>query len=53
LPVTPPRGASDQRKQAEAGNPRSPTPRGTHQGRDQGTPTGTDPGTVEAAEKSL
>src|SRR5215216_4301198 len=25
--------ASDQAKQAEAGNPRSPTPSGTHQGR--------------------
>jgi hypothetical protein len=52
LPVTLPRGASDQRKRAEAGVPRSPTPGGTHQGRgwgthqgrDQGTPTGTDPG---------
>jgi hypothetical protein len=51
-PVTLPRGASDQGKQAKAGNPRSPTPRGTHQGRgwgthqgrDQGTPTGSDPG---------
>src|SRR5215207_8858487 len=60
LPVTLPRGASDQRKRAAAGSPRSPTPRGTHQGRgwgthqgrDQGTPTGTDPGGVEGAEKS-
>ena len=52
LPVTLPRGASDQGKRAEAGSPRSPTPGGTHwgrgwgthQGRDQGTPSGTDPG---------
>ena len=61
LPVTLPRGASDQRKQAEAGSLRSPTPGGTHQGRgwgthqgrDQGTPTGTDPGGVEGTRKSL
>ena len=52
LPVTLPRGASDQGKRAEAGSHRSPTPGGTHQGRgwgthqgrDQGTPRGTDPG---------
>jgi hypothetical protein len=58
LPVTLPRGASDQRKRAEAGSPRSPTPRGTHQGRgwgthqgrDQGGDRGTHPGGVEGAE---
>jgi hypothetical protein len=46
---------------AEAGDSRSPTPRGTHQGRgwgthqgrDQGTPTGTDPGKSRGTEKSL
>src|SRR5215207_3056487 len=61
LPVTPPRGASDQGKRAEAGARRSPTPGGTHQGRgwgthqgrDQGTPTGTDPGKSRGTEKSL
>src|SRR5215218_10199456 len=53
LPVTLPRGASDQGKRAEAGDPKSPTPRGTHQGRDQGTPTGTDPGKSRGTEKSL
>jgi hypothetical protein len=55
LPVTLPRGASDQGKRTEAGTPRSPTPGGTHQGRgwgthqgrDQGTPTGTHPGRVK------
>ena len=55
LRVTLPRGASDQRKRPKAGAHRSPTPRGTHQGRgwgthqgrDQGTPTGTEPGGVE------
>jgi hypothetical protein len=52
LPVTPPRERPDQGKRSEAGGRRSPTPRGTHQGRgwgthqgrDQGTPGGTDPG---------
>jgi hypothetical protein len=61
LPVTLPRYASDQRKQSEAGNSRSPTPGGTHQGRgwgthqgrDQGTPTGTDQGRPRGPEKSL
>jgi len=61
LRVTLPRGASDQRKRTEAGDPKSPTPRGTHQGRgwgthqgrDQGTPTGTDPGKSRGTEKSL
>ena len=46
LPVTLPRGASDQRKRAEAGAHRSPTPRGTHQGRGWGTHQGRDQGTL-------
>jgi hypothetical protein len=61
LPVTLPRERPDQAKRAEAGSHRSPTPRGTyqgrgwgtHQGRDQGTPTGTHPGNPRVAEKSL
>jgi hypothetical protein len=44
LPVTLPRGASDQRKRARAGASRSPTPGGTRQGRDQGGDRGTHPG---------
>ena len=44
LPVTLPRGASNQRKQAADGNHRSPTPRGTHQGRGWGTHQGRDQG---------
>jgi len=47
LPVTLPRGASDQRKRAEAGNPRSPTPRGTHQGERSGDLYGDRSGEVE------
>ena len=46
LPVTLPRGASDQGKRAEAGDHRSPTPRGTHQGRGWGTHQGRDQGTL-------
>jgi 2,5-diketo-D-gluconate reductase A len=45
--------ASDQGKRAEVGNPRSPTPGGTHQGRDQGGDWGPIQGGVEEAEKSL
>src|SRR5215207_1686314 len=44
LPVTLPRGASDQGKRAEGGSHRSPTPRGTHQGRGWGTHQGRDQG---------
>jgi hypothetical protein len=60
LPVTLPRGASDQHKQAETGSSRSPTPGGTHQGRgwgthqgrDQGTPRGTRSGGGQGSQKS-
>ena len=44
LPVTLPRGASDQAKRAEAGDHRSPTPMGTHQGRGWGAHQGRDRG---------
>jgi hypothetical protein len=60
LPVTPPRCASDQGKRFEAGSHRSPTPRGTNQGRGWGTHQGRDRGVirdrsggVEGTEKSL
>jgi len=58
LRVTLPRGASDQRKRAEASDHRSPTPMGTHQGRGWGTHQGRDQGgdhsrTGQAPEASL
>ena len=61
LPVTLPRGASDQQtsrgRRAQVphpqGDPSGEPSRGTHQGRDQGTSRGTDPGRSRGTEKSL
>ena len=51
LRVTLPRGASDQRKRAEAGIPRSPTPGGDSSGEGSGDPYGDRSGETRPAEK--